>query len=189
MSEDDTIPKQDALARRKQIEADERLTVIEQKRREGKKITEIADDLGVAARTVERDLALIRKRNVDYISEAKREEIVADAVAQWESLKAKLWDEFEAAESSAMRMKALDMIRVLEKDKLSAMKDAGMLTPKTGDSSESAKSTIAEILSPDVIQAVSVTILGELMPSDLADPVPDDALEAEIVETYGDEEE
>lgn len=104
-----------------------RLNVLHMKLR-GLSFNDISQNLGVSQRTIVRDYEIIRKENARLISNADKKEIIADALAEYDDLIQKAWQEHEASPKGTMlRLKSLDLVRVLKHDKLNTLKDCGIL--------------------------------------------------------------
>lgn len=190
--EDKLIEEQTALARIEDLDIEERRDKVLQLKLRGVPHSNIAKFLNVSTKTVQRDLAVIRERNIERVNHALPSEYMAEATAHWDEATKRLWMEYTSAEEgSIVRLKALSEIVNTQAVKMKALKDAGFIKVEQKKQVDiTVNHKILEHWGDDLIDEISVKLLERGLNTDLDDPVdPSEIVDAEFEEIRREDDE
>lgn len=114
----------ESMARRRKVQS---------LRLRGLSYQEIANKLQVSEVTVASDLEKLRKGARDAVDQFHQAQQTGDALAVYDELAAKAWEEFENATDengdpvTTARLKCLDLVRTIQNDKMRALHECGLL--------------------------------------------------------------
>lgn len=155
---------------------------------------EIANQLQISEVTVANDLEKLRKASRDAVDQFHQAQQTGDALAVYDELAAKAWEEYEGATDengdpvTTARLKCLDLVRTIQNDKMRALHECGLLE-KVADKVEH---RVAYQLpwTPEVKRAAGQAMLQQYLTAQLPAPEPEiiDVLEvapaeAEVVQS------
>jgi len=133
----------------------------------------IAKALNVSTFTVNRDLKTIQEANSEQMNNLQRNQFVAESLTVFGELSERAWSEVHANPTGTVgRLKALDLVRIVEKDKLSALVDTGLIQkvppvviePKAPIMwSEEAQQAIAQIMLKEALRSPVIEPTLELL--------------------------
>jgi len=138
---------------------------------------EIAHELSITDEQAKSDLEYLRKASRDAIDHFQQVQQQGDALATYEELEAKAWEEYESAVDdeghpmTTARLKCLDLIRTIRNDRLRALQDCGLLTKVA----EKVEHKVAYQLPWDhkLKQAAAQAMLASVLTPQLPAPEPD----------------
>lgn len=87
----------------------------------------IAKVLGISISTVQKDFKAIQKINAKRIDGLEQAEFIGESLAHYEEIEKKAWSEYHGAKKTQEKIKALDLIRVIQGDKIKALKEVGLI--------------------------------------------------------------
>jgi hypothetical protein len=130
------IPDEAAAANRKQgvlgkltkFEIADRRRKVMRLRLRGLGIPQIARVIQISESTVESDLLEVQKINQQAVNNFEKNQFIGESLLVFSELEERAWAEFSAAESgTSHRLKSLELIRSLNKDKIDALVDTGVI--------------------------------------------------------------
>lgn len=189
MSEDlkDAEPRdkwKTAIQKANQLELEERRQTVESMRLQGLTVRDIADKLGISRSTVQRDLDTIKQENSVKITATQSDELMAEAMSYYHELETEAWSSYRAAKAgSSQAIKALDLIRVIQGDKIKAFKDTGFIrTDETQHVEVQVNHRLEQVATPEMMEAMSKYLLEQGLTTDLEEPIHEsEILDAEVV--------
>ena len=178
-----------ALQNIAQHEVDERRRQVEKLRLRGTPVSTIAKILNVSDKTIYRDLKAIREQNIEAVSKTEKEEHMANAMARYREIEERAWTDYHtAAEGSPARIKALDLIRVIQSDKIKALRDTGFIQNQAQKVEVEVNHKLEEVWSPELQAEVAQAMLQKALTPQLEEPVHEgEIIDAELLDD--DEEE
>lgn len=112
-------------------EISERRHKIQKLRLKGHTYTEISQMLEIPLATVGRDMDQIQKAARDRITLMQQNEVLGTTLSVLEEVRDKAWEQYDyEGNNGLMRLKALDLIRNIEKDAVEILKDCGVIGPR-----------------------------------------------------------
>jgi len=106
----------------------ERRLKVQRLRLRGLSTSTIAKMLGVSFNTVAKDLEAVQKENISKITNFDQDAFVSENQAVLDMVIERAWGEYSSfKEGEPGRIKALDMVRVAQNDKLRALIETGMI--------------------------------------------------------------
>lgn len=180
--------KKQTMARYGQFEIADRRDKVHKLRVAGHTLKQIQDILKISKSTVFRDLEAIRAETEKHVDEDERRDHLVNALSRYDALEASAWDQYRAAEAGMpAAIKALDLLRVLNADRIKALKDTGYIKAETQQVEVQVNHRLEEVLTPQLRDDMSMLLLEQKLTPNLAAPVPED--EIIDVEPLEDEEE
>jgi len=169
------------------IEIDERRTQVEKLRFRGLGVAQIAKVMGLDPKMVSRDLVAVRDKNRANISEMEQNAYIGEALNVLSEVQQKAWEEYHSTPDAKRqnRLKALDLIRSIEKDKLNALLDTGVIEKKEDPKQIDHKHT----LSLDWNDEMRDKVANALLEQSLKTPVLAPVIDATVVEAPAVEQE
>lgn len=191
MSDTEDKPKKVTGHRTKLVkyELEERRKRIFQLRLRGLSVTTIAKILNVSPSLVSSDLKKVRRENKGGIDGIDQNEFIGESLAIFDELQEKGWSEYQQLvgekNCSNQRLKALDLIRTIQKDKVDVLTEVGLI------GEEEAPLEVAHVhrleWTPEIQERVARALIEQSLTTVLPEPIPDE--EAQIEQDYGNEKE
>jgi predicted transcriptional regulator len=177
------VAKQSVSARLTQYEIAERRKNVERLRLRGLSVTAIAKLLKVEVWTVSKDLKAVQEQNIKEVNDFDQSAAVAEAMSRYREIEERAWAEYSSADSSRERLKALDLLRVTQGDKLKALADTGLIHKEPVQLE--VKHTHQLDWTPEMRDNVARALLYQGLTPQLAEPTLDEAeiIEVEAIET------
>ena len=174
-----------ALQALNRYDLDDRRREVEKLRLRGLSATAISKLLNVSQKTIYRDLEVIRETNLSLVSVTEKDEHLANALTRYREVEERAWAEYHSApEGTPVRIKALDLIRVTQSDKIKALRDTGFIQTQAQQVEVRVEHKLEEVWSPELQAEVAQAMLDRALTPQLAEPIPEsDVIDAEIVET------
>jgi hypothetical protein len=146
-------------------ETAERRRQVMKLRLRGLGVPQIAQVLKVKERVVIDDLEVVQRQNAQNVDKFQQNQFVEERV----------WSEFAAMEAGTPgRLKALDMVRVLQNDRLKALLDTGIVKKDEAVVVEHIHK-LDDRWTPTVKATVAKALLEAGLTTQLAEPTPDDS--------------
>lgn len=138
----------------------------------------IAKIIGIGVRQVEKDLQVIQNENAQNLDKFQQNQFVGESLAVFTELEERAWGEFSSVEEgSPARLKSLDLIREIQKDKLEALIDTGIIQKDT----PSAPVHHIHSLKLDWTQEVQDKVSRALLEASFKRPVLEPSLDEESI--------
>ncbi len=173
-----------AIQKANQLEVEDRREQVQGLRLQGHSIRSIADLTGSSRATVQRDLEHIKNSNASRVDETESNIVVAEALSYYHALETEAWASYRAAkEGSSQAIKALDLIRVIQGDKVKALRDTGFIKTGPAQVEVQVHHKLEQVVTPELMAEISMSLLQKGLTTQLPEPIPqEDVMEAEIVE-------
>jgi len=135
----------------------------------------IAKLINVSPATVSTDLKAVQQEQIEKVDALKVNEFMADALEMLAMVEEKAWSEYQKADpGSPARLKALDMVRRVQLDKLTALSDVGIFKkPEEVPKKIEHEHHVRFDLPPQARQNAARALLNETLASNLLEPSPD----------------
>jgi DNA-binding CsgD family transcriptional regulator len=114
-------------SRKSALELAERRQTVLTMRLKGMTFKEIGKILNIGYMTVKRDLDIIRRENLEKVTEFNQDAAVAQAMQTYDQVEFEAWKEYHLTKSPA-RAKYLNLIRMNNKDRIQLLVDIGFVT-------------------------------------------------------------
>jgi hypothetical protein len=179
-----------ALQALNQQDIDDRRREVEKLRLRGFSVNAITKALAVSAKTVYRDLEHIRAMNLAEVSTTEKDEHLANALVRYREIEEQAWAEYAASEpGSASRLRALDLIRVTQGDKIKALRDTGYIRVEAQQVEVTVNHKLGEVWSQELQAEVANAMLSRALTPQLEEPLPEsDIIDAEFSENLENDE-
>lgn len=187
--------QQEALELTVELDLEERRRKVLSLRLQGLSMRDIAEKVGVSPQTVSKDLAAMHAHNIKQVTQATTQEHLGDVMTHFMALeKMALSIFFKDTAKDTDKLKAVDLVRVIQSDKLKALKETGFLTPQAPSGKDNPTNTAAlqELISgdPQLMAKISYELILAKLTPELPAPVPEsEILDAEFTEDEPPEEE
>jgi hypothetical protein len=168
-------------------EEDRRLRVLKLRLR-GHSQQEIADALNVSLSTIKRDCIVVKEEYSTALSEEDRKTIVLETLSGFDDLLERAWYEYESApRGSALKLKALDLARVIKGDKLKAMQECGLVNVASEKVEHTVSFDVIKEWTDEFKHNVAKSMIENMLTKQLSPPVPEDVIEIVDAEETTDE--
>jgi hypothetical protein len=161
------------LKRLSRFEAAERRTHVAKLRMQGVQVRQIAKILGIGINVVVRDMEVIAEENKKSISEFDKQRYIGDGLARYEELRQRAWSEYFEATEPRFKLKALDVLRSIQKDEFDALTQTGVIAPEPEQPQVVHTHTLKLDWSPEMRERVSQALLQQSLRTTLAEPLPE----------------
>lgn len=171
------LTKAEIKRRSTKYELAQRRKEVERLRLRGLGIAAIAKLMEMSQSAVSNDLEEIRRENAARFKEFDQRQYVADSVSHFETLQQSAWAEYYKAETPQQRLKALDLVRSIENDKIKALRDTGIV--QGGDEGPREVTHTHRLdWSREMRENVARALLEQGLSAQLPEPIP----EADVID-------
>lgn len=170
-------------------EVNERRIQVQRYRLRGMTYAQIAELLDVSVMTIRRDLEAIREENKEKVDSLQKNEFIGESLSVFDNLQDRAWAEYTAEGTTPqIRLKALDLIRVIQGDKTKVLTDCGLIHKEENnkDKKVEVEHKIALPWDEQTKSDVAKALLETALNTDLEEP---EYIEAELEEDDYEEEE
>ena len=168
--------KTTALQRLSELERAERRNQIVKLRLRGLQNKAIAKLLGVTPETISKEMKIIKQQNAEAVATFDQEAFIGEALSMFKEVQERAFAEHATAKKPGERIKALDLIRTTQNDKIKAMRDLGLVQNQPQQIEVTQVQRID--WSPDVKAHVAKTLIEQALVQQLEEPIP----EAEVID-------
>jgi hypothetical protein len=174
------IPEAAAAANRKlgvlgkltKFEIADRRRKVMRLRLRGLGIPQIAKVIQIPESTVESDLVEVQKINQQTIDKFEKNQFIGESLSIFTELEEKAWAEFNATEpGTSHRLKSLELIRSLNKDKIDALVDTGVI--KKAEESQVIEHHHSIKWDDDLKSKIAKAMLEASLKTKLLEPTPE----------------
>ena len=171
-------------------ELEERRKKILKLRLRGLSVTSIAKILNVSPSLVSNDLKKVRKENKTFVDKIDQNEFIGESLAIFDEVQERAWSEYQSSKAGTpQRLKALDLVRTVQKDKVDVLTDVGLI------GEEDAPLEVEHVhrleWTPEIQERVARALIEQSLTTVLPEPIPDEPAyieEGEIVNENSEEE-
>jgi len=166
------------------FDIEERRLEVQRLKFKGGTVRGIAAQLGVSPSTIQLDIKAIKAANAAAEGEITSEDRLAEAMVHYRELEAQAWRSYHAAQEGSMQaLKALDLLRVIQSDKIKALRDTGFIRDAPAQVEVQVSHRLEQIATPELMAELSIALIEKGLTPQLAEPVPEnEILDAEVVE-------
>lgn len=178
------------LKRRKTVvrasaeEVEERRSKVFQLRLRGHSYDYIASVMNLSAMTVKRDFDAITEENKDIVATFDKSNFVGETIATIDDVIARAWEDYNATlPGTTQRLKALDMVRLANLDRVRIMNECGVIQKQAEKHEHNVSVEVIQGWDPEVRQRAVEAILQGVLKTPLLEPVKDEnVIDAVIIE-------
>jgi DNA-binding CsgD family transcriptional regulator len=155
---------------------------------------DIAEQLNVSLGTVKNDLAIMRQKNAEYVTEYQQNEFVGMSIAMFEEVATNAWEEYDNNKANGtLRLKALDLVRNITKDQIKLLQEVGLLKAKEkglDDDDDEALKGFLDGIPKNIRKGLIKDTIKAALPTDLEEPTLSEVAKQddEELEEWDDEE-
>lgn len=176
----------------KEVEIEDRRSMVLQLRLRGHTIKEIANVFHVSVATINRDLSAVREKREFDIKNYNTEGFVVDTVAGYDDIIHRAWEMFAKTDADT-KIKTLHLIRQTLNDRRKALQDTGVVkkeSPQAAIGQQINLQIVGDMDEETKTKAVHAFLAGAMTPG-LPEPTPDsddneDFIEAEVLDDTSD---
>jgi len=176
-----------AMARLSKWEQFERRQQVAKLRMQGLQMAQIAKVMNLNIHTVSRDLDAVQSENKKVITDFDKQKYLGEGLARFEEIRQRTWSEYYSTDEVRYKLKALDVLRAVQRDEFSALIDTGVIVKdpeKPQQVEHEHKHTLHLDWSPEMRERVAQALLQESLRTTLAEPTLEaGVVDAVVVET------
>jgi len=165
--------KKGPLARLNKYESAERRQQIARLRMQGLGVAQIGKILGVSSVTVSKELMVIGDENKRTVSSFDKQRYIGEGLARYEEIRQRAWAEYYSATEQRHKLKALDVLRSIQRDEFDALIQTGIVSPDPEPQQVEHKHVLHLDWSDEMKERVTQALLQQSLRSNLAEPTPE----------------
>lgn len=145
-------------------------------------LAEIAEQLSTSVGTVKRDLDEVSKELKEHVKNFDKDEAISQSLSVYEDVIQSAWREYDkAADGSEVRLKAMNLVRAAENDKIRIMQEVGIIQREAQKTHHTIDVNVISGWSKELQKLAASQLLETMMTDKLLPPIPDPDIQDAVI--------